>query len=229
MKLEKIIAKANVLDRRLNGYTNESDEYVSGIIDWIKSNPNTDPNIYEIMDCNIEYAEILAALKAYYEQTGYPIIIDKGEQRKATIQDLPKLHSVLGNCFFALAELDDLRDIEHHPFCNEKEAHSMYCAIKTSQLELNYILATDPGLRKIKKEILCKSMSVAFYIWQTKRTEPNYQYDNMTEFEEMKEAYALYESTESPCQFASQIQALCAKINVDYKFNTSKNLDNKVK
>ena len=52
----------------------------------------------------------------------------------------------------------------------------------------------DPkgDMSRIKKEILCKSVSIPFYIWQERRTNPNFQYDNTTEFNELKEMYSLY-------------------------------------
>lgn len=59
-----------------------------------------------MMDCNIEYAEILSMLKAYYDQNGYPVIIDGGRKRRATAKDLSRLHDALGKCFFHLFEMD---------------------------------------------------------------------------------------------------------------------------
>ena len=44
---------------------------VHEINSWIRTNPDTkDPNAYEIIDCNLEFAEIIAELKVYYVQTG---------------------------------------------------------------------------------------------------------------------------------------------------------------
>ena len=85
---------------------------------------------------------------------------------------------------------------------------------------MNYDIPENMETKRIKKELLCKSMSVPFYIWQVHRTNPNYQYDNKTEFEEMKEAFALYEASEEPCQFLPLIFNLHNKIEKDYKYST---------
>lgn len=227
VNLEQINEKAETLRKRLEGYMDKDGQRVSGILEWIKKNPGTDPNVYEIMDCNIEYAEVLAMLRAYYDQNGYPIITDRGVKRRATVNDLPHLHSALAGCFMGLAEMDALRDVDHHPFFKQPEANSMYCSIKISQLNLNYVVPTDPGLQRIKKEMLCKSMSVPFYIWQVQRRKPTYQYDNKAEFEGMQEAFALYQETEQPPQFAKLVQALHNKIDDNYKYSAKEDSTNK--
>lgn len=229
MNLEQINEKAITLARRLGGYTDRSGKHSPGIIDWIKEHPDAAPNLYEMMDCNIEYAEILSMLKAYYDQNGYPVIIDGGRKRRATANDLSRLHDALGKCFFHLFEMDTLRDVKHHPFLQQKEANAMYCAIKISELNLNYIVPTAPDLQRIKKEMLCKAMSVPFYIWQVQRTDPNYQYDNKEEFEGMQEAFALYQTSGQQQQFAKLVQDLHNKINSNYKYSTQENNISRIK
>ena len=66
MNLEQSIEKLTNLIDRIRGYVNADGEHVDGIIDWISKNPDTDPNVYEIMDCNVQFAEILAELRARY-------------------------------------------------------------------------------------------------------------------------------------------------------------------
>ena len=68
-------------------------------------------------------------------------------------------------------------------------------------------------------------MSVPFYIWQVQRTEPNYQFDNEHEFNGLKEMFALYETTENPCQYKIQIENLLSKIEEDYKYKSPKTAD----
>lgn len=105
----------------------------------------------------------------------------------------------------------------------------MYCAIKISELNLNYIVPTAPDLQRIKKEMLCKAMSVPFYIWQVQRTDPNYQYDNKEEFEGMQEAFALYQTSGQQQQFAKLVQDLHNKINSNYKYSTQENNISRIK
>ena len=90
-----------------------------------------------------------------------------------------------------------------------------------------YILPSTQEDRKIKRELICKSMSVPFYIWQVQKAEPNYKYDNQLEFDKMKEMFCLYRDSEKPCQFEEQIIGLFAKIEKDYKYNKSQRTKNK--
>lgn len=220
MNLEQIDEKLTILIERIRGYVNKDGEYVDGINDWINKHPGTDPNAYEIMDCNVRFAEILAELRAYYVAAG---------RISATAQNavpyMIAFHPGIEECYYVLETMDELRDTENHPFFTTPEASEMYYSIKCCQDFASYVLPQDDVMRNIKRETLCKAMSVPFYIWQEHRTEPNYQYDNQSEFEGMKEAFALYEASEEPCQFARQVAALHDKIDRDYKYSTQKNKD----
>ena len=195
---------------------------VNGINSWIKANPNiTDPNAYEIMDCNIQFAEIIAKLKAYYIEAGeIPADLDKTNGIMATVNFLAAVHPEIEKGYNALGTMDDLRSIAIHPFFTTTEAEEMYCSIKACQDNANYIIPADEGMRRIKRELLCKSMSVPFYIWQVHRNEPDYQYDNITEFESMQSMNSLYQGHEKPSQFASQVDSLMKKIESNYKYST---------
>lgn len=220
MSLEKTSEKLTCLIERIRGYVNDEGEYVDGINDWINKHPGTDPNAYELMDCNVQFAEILAELRAYYVATG---------RIAATAQNavpyMIAFHPEIEECYYVLETMDSLRDTENHPFFTTPEANEMYYSVKCCQDFASYVLPQDESMRRIKREVLCKSMSVPFYIWQVHRTEPDYKYDNQVEFEGMKEAFALYESSEEPCQFARQVQALHDKIETDYKYSTPKEID----
>ena len=56
----------------------------------------------------------------------------------------------------------------------------------------------------------------------------DYQYDNKSEFEGMKEAFALYEASEEPCQFFQQVSNLHNKIEKDYKYSTPDDTNKKL-
>lgn len=210
MSLEQITSNLTSLRSRIHG-----------INAWIQANPTiTDPNAYEIMDCNVQFAEIIAELKAYYVKTGeIPADLDN-QELMATVNFLAAAHPEIEGCYHELGTMDILRNIADHPFFTLPEVNEMYCSVKACQDFATYDLPSDEGLRRIKRELLCKSMSVPFYIWQVHRTEPDYQYDNILEFEGMKQMHALYQSSEEPCQFGPQVDALLSKINTDYKYST---------
>ena len=220
MNLEQITTRLTKLVKRIGGGTDEKGHHIPGINDWIRKNPETDPNAYEIMDCNIQFAECLADLKAYYVSTGdIPSDLDE-QELMATVTFLAALHPEVEDCYRELGTMDILRNIAEHPFFTTKEANEMYCSIKACQDNVDYIAPPDEALRRIKRELLCKSMSVPFYIWQVKRTDTVYQYDNKTEFDSMKEMLALYETSESPCQFKEPLTNLFTTIEKDYKYST---------
>lgn len=89
---------------------------------------------------------------------------------------------------------------------------------------MDYDLPTNPETRRIKKELLCKSMSVPFYIWQVQRTEPEYQYDDVTAVNGMMAMLDIYKS-EGNTQFVPEIEALFGVIEKNYKYNKSKNAE----
>ncbi len=85
----------------------------------------------------------------------------------------------------------------------------------------------------MKKEVLCKTAGVYFYIWQVKRNELDYQYDNKEEFEKLTTDYNIYKGTsgvqerktradnsyyEGP-QFGEVVEDMLTSINKDYKYN----------
>lgn len=179
-------------------------EKIQGINNWIKEHPQvTDPNAYEIMQCNVEFAEILGQYQPYAATESF---ID---------------HPEFMDCYTFLSEMDGLRDTRNHPFFATQEAKSLYLAVKESQLGMNYQVPVDPVTRQIKKELLCKSMSVPFYIWQTQRNEPDYQYDNAVEFSTMKDMLATYQADGNQ-QFVPQMKGLFDVIKKNYKYSDIK-------
>ena len=220
MTLEQIEERINNLSNRING-----------INTWIKNNPQvTDPNVYEIMNCNVRYAETVAQLVAYYNEQGWPeineetgdMMLEKNWPRSARVADLPYLHPSLANCFLGLCTMETLREFPMHPFIQIPECYDMYAVLRMRQLSGTYALGKTEEDRRIKRELICKSMSVPFYIWQVQRTEPDYQYDNEGEFNGMKGMLALYEANEEPCQFKIQLTNLFNKIEEKYKYKESK-------
>lgn len=83
-------------------------ENVERINQWIKNNPQvTDPNAYEIMDCNVSLAELLSE----YAQ------IDNSR----VLQNAAMKHPEIESCYFGVVEMDELRDTAHHPFSKAKK------------------------------------------------------------------------------------------------------------
>lgn len=201
MRIEEIEIKTEKLARR-----------VKEINKWIKNNPNTDPNVYEIMDCNIQLAQYISKYRTYHT-TIKPI---------KEISELVDEYPILRGCINEIKAMENLRNIEAHPFLIQEEPKALFSAIKESQKAMDYNEPEDDTMKIIKKELLCKSMSVPFYIWQVHRTEPDYQYDNVIEFTQMNDMLTLYKTDETP-QFESELEALFSKIEKDYKYQEQDN------
>ena len=178
------------------------------INNWIKTNTQvTDPNAYEIVTCNVELAEVLSEYAS--------------KDNSRDLQQATLVHPEIKDCYNGVVEMDTLRDTGNHPFFQSKEARDLYCAIKHSQVAMDYEIPKDEETRRIKKELLCKSMSVPFYIWQVHRTEPDYEYDNIAEFSGMKDMLALYKA-EGNTQFVPEIEALFNVVEKNYKYSDRK-------
>lgn len=179
-----------------------------GINTWIKQNPHiTDPNAYEITDCNVTLAEILGTFQT----------IATKEVSANTLSSYPEII----DCYNQITEMDQLRDTKNHPFFQSEEAKKLYEAVKQSQSMMNYEVPENMETRRIKKELLCKSMSVPFYIWQVHRTEPEYEYDNINEFNGMKDMLDIYKQ-EGNTQFVPEIEGLFQVIEKNYKYSETK-------
>ena len=216
MNIEQLEQRLSSLRTRLHG-----------INEWIRNNPTiTDPNAYEIMDCNIAFAEIIRELKDYYVSIGeISEDLDTYAGPMATVNFIANGHPDIEYCYHELGIMDDLRHIATHPFFTTPEVDELYRSIKSCQDFANYDIPNSEDERRIKRELICKSMSVPFYIWQVQRTEPNYQFDNEQEFNGMKDMFALYEASEEPCQYKIQIQNLLSKIEENSKFKEQKTAD----
>lgn len=192
---------------------NKLEERVKQINTWIKENPQvTDPNVYEIMDCNVRLAECTSELVQCYQQAS-----NKEEVEK----ELETSRPAMENCYRQLGEMDVLRDTEHHPFFQSSAANSLYMELIKVQASGSYELPTEETDRQVKRELLCKSMSVPFYIWQVQRTEPDYRYDNVTEYNQMKDMLTLYKET-GTTQFVPEIEELFTTIEKNYKYSETK-------
>lgn len=202
---------------------------------WVEQNPNTDPNYYEYADCLVRLGELASDITKYYDQVGWPIV----EGETLTHYDAWRSTPELEACSIELKKLANLRGICKEGFSDRKTNPDVYKYL----VELNarcvigeYFTGENPAYRKMKKELICKSLSVPFYIWQVQRTEPDYQYDNREEYEQMKqyhdynvqlypEQYSIQyldgSSYKGP-QFGDHIDKMFKRIEASYKYAEAK-------
>ena len=187
---------------------------INNIINWIRENPNTDPNYYEIMDCYVDYATLVSAANDYYATNGYPSFYGGVSTRHQIVEFDPVIRTLHNS----MKELLKLREMLSS-FRNEEEVNEFMDAFYFRASGGEYLVPQNPILAQIKKEILCKSMSISFYIRQEKRKDPNYKYDNMSEFMLLKEQYRIYQTIPGGPQFGSQVEALLEKKKKNYKYS----------
>lgn len=202
---------------QLRNETQNLSQKITGINNWIKGNPLvTDPNAYEIMDCNVSFAECLAEYKKQLgeEVTSSPQIVSFANRKIMNLSEVQKISE-------GIDEMEQLRGIAQHEFFLTPEANTLFCSIKESIRNLDYQIPETDEMQKTKKELLCKSMSVPFYIWQVQRTEPEYQYDNVREFNDMKAMLDVYKQ-EGNTQFVPEIESLFNVIEQNYKYKETK-------
>lgn len=140
------------------------DSKLKGINGWISDNRKTDPNFYEICDCWISFG-LLAHHSTYLQEEN----------------DFKTVSYFLTSCREQMAIMEYLRGISKDPFLTEnKDARALYnCVVSDATRCL-----TDYD--SITCELIKKSLSVPFYIWQEKSNNSEFKYDNKNEFDLMK-------------------------------------------
>ena len=202
---------------------------------WVEQNPNTDPNYYEYVDCLVRFGELTSDISKYFEQVGWPVVDGKTFTHYDAWRSTPELEA----CYRELRKLADFRGICKEGFSDPKTNPDVYNYL----VELNtrctlgeYFTGDNPTYRKMKRELICKSFSVPFYIWQVQRTQPDYQYDNSDEYEQMKQYrdynIQLYpdqfifidtdESRYEGPQFGDHIDKMFKRIEASYKYAETK-------
>ena len=169
----------------------------------------------------VSFAECLAEYKKQLgeEVANSPQISSFANGKIMNLSEVKKISE-------GIDEMEKLRGIAHHEFFLTPEANALFCGIKESIRRLDYQIPETEEMQRTKKELLCKSMSVPFYIWQVQRTEPEYQYDNVEEFSKMKANLDFYKK-EGNTQFVPEIESLFRVIEQNYKYKETKVEKNK--
>ena len=148
-------------------YFIDLDSKLKGINGWISDNRETDPNFYEICDCWISFG-LLA------HQVNNSTDLHEADEFKT-------VSYFLTSCREQMAIMEDLRSISKDPFLTEnKDARTLYNSVVSDATRC----LTDYD--SITSELIKKSLSVPFYIWQEKRNNSEFKYDNKNEFDLIK-------------------------------------------
>lgn len=205
-----------------------------GINDWIKANSDTDPNFYEMTDCLVEYGRLTAQWDKFFEENGYPVMkFEDGKEGKATHYHIPDIVPEVKAARNQLNEMWYAR--RDHAFFKDETARDFWTELMYRAHIAEYREPENRAVAVSKKNALCKAAGVYLYIWQEKQKNPNFQYDNMSEWEQLKDMYALYsesvgiqedhidgdESYSGP-QFGRVLEQMMAEIEKNYAFREEK-------
>ena len=166
---------------------------------WIQEHPEVnDHNMYEYTQVLVEFGEILAEANEYYKKNGYPENVDKQGGKYEIPYKVAEFNEVNEEIkkLVKLRNLNNRNESSTHLFTSVPEVRKFLTELEKRIFSSEYIIPNNLDIKKIKKEILCKCMGIAFYIWNTKRNEPEYIYDNINEFEMLQEMYNTYSAEE---------------------------------
>ena len=210
-ELEEINRQAEALTNRFRG-----------INSWIEANINTDPNFCEMVDCMVEYGKLTKLYDKYYQKAGYPTFNNGSEEVEATHYHLALVSPKLKEAQSELSKMWNLR--RKSPFFEDETVREFTNELSMRTKIAEYYVPKDKEIERIKKEILCKTASIYFYIWQVKQTNPDYQYDNEAEWNNLLQAYEIYKDAVKYVepQFGKEIENMFAVIEKNYKFSETK-------
>ena len=149
---------------------------------------NTVPNFREMVDSVIEYGKLISQFASYYNRNGYPIIEDEG--REASNYEIAVVNQDVRDVQEGIYQMMQLRG--NHQFFSDPTARAFMNELANASAVGGYYISEDSQVDNLKKEILCQVAAIYFYIWYTKQREPNYVYDNVSEWDALNEKYALY-------------------------------------
>lgn len=164
------------------------DKEYKRINSWIENNPDTDPNFYEMVDCIVEYGKISRLYDGYFDEVGYPYL--KERDCLATHYDIPLIVPKMHSLHSELDKMISLR--KKSPFFKDDIARDFFDYLYYKAVIAEYNNPSDVQISRIKKDVLCKTAGIYFYIWQVQQKEPDYKYDNDLEWRELTDKYAIY-------------------------------------
>lgn len=216
------------------------------INEWINQNPNTDPNLYEMTDCLMQYAHLSSLYMTLLFQ-GDPIYIeDQGQERRANGYDILKL-TPLGDVDVEIRRMMKLRGVipfdkdEALPdgFHTVSDSFAGYPIVESNFFEenenardllqnLRYFAITGGygyGVGEedfsMKKDLLCKIAGVYNFIWQMKRDNPDFEFDNVGEMNFINDGLAYFDGmTPFVCEGEDIVSSMVSSIRDHYKYRS---------
>lgn len=210
---------------------------------WITENPKTDPNLYEMTDCLMQYAHLSSLYMTLLFQ-GDPIYIEEdGKKRRANGYDILKITD-LGKLDVEIRRMLSLRGVmtldkdEKLPdgFSIVSDSFAGYPIVESKFFEenenakdllmnLRYFAITGGygyGVSEedfsSKKDLVCKIAGVYNFIWQMKRDNPDFCFDNGYEMHFIDDTMESFSKEDFVCEDADIIFGMVDYIRVNSIF-----------
>jgi hypothetical protein len=174
-----------------------------------------------MVDCMVEYGKLTKLYDKYYQKAGYPTFNNGSEEVEATHYHLVLVSPKLKEAQSELSKMWNLR--RKSPFFEDETVRKFTNELSMRAKIAEYYVPEDKEIERIKKEILCKTASIYFYIWQVKQTNPDYQYDNEAEWNNLLQAYEIYKDAVKYVgpQFGRELEKMHKEINKSYKYSNT--------
>lgn len=213
---------------------------------WIKNNPNTDPNLFEMTDNFMEFGNLVSYYtdEVYKEKSkndnmfsshavmpfvyeNHPIILDLDNEVRLMMQ-------YRGASSFGKKKEDlfvnfQKEQADNGLFFVKSDFFSENNMIANFLRDIHYSALTNSfdGENKIgkenfaiKKRTLAKLAGVYLYIWQEKQKNSNFVYDNESEFKMLQDGIDCLEDLNLDI-FGKYVNYMFDYIKSNYKYNTN--------
>ena len=180
-------------------------------------------DIKQLMEYTIRFAEITSQYAKYDEVVTAESRTRTPLDKRTAIFEAAKWHVELKDCYLAKIRMDYLWERQVHFFFRLTEVYNLYSAITSSCYDMSYIIPANEDSRMIKKNLLSKTLFVAFEIWKHQYYEDSkYEYDNESDMSTLQEALALYKADGNE-QFIPELDSLLGWILQNAKDSSTKN------
>lgn len=180
------------------------------------NNYNENFDIYKVTNILVEAAEIVGEARKEYDSTKYPNINGRIQNHF----DIYFFDKTINNLVVEIEEfLDKINLFNIKSIKNSEETKDILEGLLLEIKFSNYEYLSDIALRKIKKELICKNLSILNKIEENKKTNYDYKYDNTIEFNNIKELFTIYENaSESNKHLLNKLKNIFNIIETNYKY-----------
>lgn len=175
---------------------------IQGINNWIMENPNTDPNMYEMTECLMEFGNICSLFRDSLGNTvsNYDVIKEANLPKLSTeVRKMLKLRGVKNldkneelTADFSVKEGNlGFEKVDSEFFEQNKDAQNFLNDIYYQAITGVYVGEGTLGKEgfKEKEKVFTKIAAINLYVWQESKKDLNFSYDNAMEYSQVKGAF----------------------------------------